>query len=59
MFYLKAVLKDYVPSNKKNAMIHFEYNKRDIRRTQVGKIWDETCQLLEMISEIVAWQYSA
>ena len=43
----KAKLNNAVPSNKKTAILHFQYNRRDIQRKQVQKIWDETCQLLE------------
>ena len=39
--------KDAVPSHKKTAILHFEYNRLDIQRRQVRKIWDETCNLLE------------
>ena len=39
--------KDTVPSNKKKAILHFEYNRLDIQRRQVRKSWDKTCHLLE------------
>ena len=49
IMYPKAIPKpdNDIPSNKKTAILHFEYNRRDVQRKQVRKIWDETCQLLE------------
>ena len=43
----KPALKDDAAPNKKEIFLHLEYNKHDIRRNQVRKIWDETCQILE------------
>ena len=36
-----------VVSNKETAILHFEYNKYDIPRKEVRKIWADTCSLLE------------
>ena len=34
-------------SNKETAILHFEYNKYDIPRKEMRKIWTDTCSLLE------------